>query len=140
MISQGRLGKKNGLGFYKHTNKCKTLDLDFLTALQLNVREEKLQLPHEEARIAERLTFLMVNEASRCLEEKIIENARAVDIGMILGTGFAPFRGGLLKYANSQCLRRVYDKLLEFTERHGQHYKPSMYLYELAKSDGSFSS
>ncbi len=45
--------------------------------------------------------LLMVNEAARCLEEKIVATPEDVDFGMVMGTGFAPFRGGPLRYADT---------------------------------------
>ena len=42
----------------------------------------------------------MVNEAARCLEEKVVASPEDADYGMILGTGFAPFRGGPLRFAD----------------------------------------
>lgn len=56
-------------------------------------------LSHEE--IAQRLVFPLIDEAARCLEEKIVEKPDAIDLAMVFGTGFAPFRGGPLRYANS---------------------------------------
>ena len=49
----------------------------------------------------QRMVLLMVNEAARCLEEEIVESAGDVDFAMVMGTGFAPFRGGPLRYADS---------------------------------------
>ena len=50
--------------------------------------------------LALRLIYLMVNEAARCLEEKVVATPEDADYGMILGTGFAPFRGGPLRFAD----------------------------------------
>jgi 3-hydroxyacyl-CoA dehydrogenase/enoyl-CoA hydratase/3-hydroxybutyryl-CoA epimerase len=68
-----------------------------------------LQL-NEEA-LAHRLVLLMVNEAARCVEEKIIDSAEDADYGMILGTGFAPFRGGPLRFAEHFGLKKLIDEL-----------------------------
>jgi 3-hydroxyacyl-CoA dehydrogenase/enoyl-CoA hydratase/3-hydroxybutyryl-CoA epimerase len=50
--------------------------------------------------ISRRLLCLMVNEAARCVEEKVVESPADADYGMILGTGFAPFRGGPLRFVD----------------------------------------
>ena len=50
--------------------------------------------------LALRLVYLMVNEAARCLEEKVVATPEDADYGMILGTGFAPLRGGPLRFAD----------------------------------------
>src|SRR4029077_2255206 len=69
--------------------------------------------------LTHRLVFLMVNEAARCLEEKVIESPEDADYGMILGTGFAPFRGGPLRFADHFGL----PKLVEEMERLAQKDK-----------------
>ena len=56
----------------------------------------RLQLNEE---LTHRLMFLMVNEAARCVEEGVVDSPEDADYGMILGTGFAPFRGGPLRFA-----------------------------------------
>jgi 3-hydroxyacyl-CoA dehydrogenase/enoyl-CoA hydratase/3-hydroxybutyryl-CoA epimerase len=61
--------------------------------------------------ISRRLIFLMVNEAARCLEEKVVESAEDADYGMILGTGFAPFRGGPLRFADHYGPAKVVAEL-----------------------------
>ena len=50
--------------------------------------------------LALRLVYLMVNESARCLEEKVVASPEDADYGMILGTGFAPLRGGPLRFAD----------------------------------------
>jgi 3-hydroxyacyl-CoA dehydrogenase / enoyl-CoA hydratase / 3-hydroxybutyryl-CoA epimerase len=57
------------------------------------------------------LVFLMVNEAARCVEEKVVDSPEDADYGMILGTGFAPFRGGPLRFAEHFGLKKVVDEL-----------------------------
>jgi 3-hydroxyacyl-CoA dehydrogenase/enoyl-CoA hydratase/3-hydroxybutyryl-CoA epimerase len=69
-----------------------------------------------ETELAHRLVFLMVNEAARCLEEKVVESPEDADYGMILGTGFAPFRGGPLRFAEHFGLKKIVDE----TERLAQ--------------------
>ena len=53
----------------------------------------------------------MVNEASRCIDEKVTSEAGAVDIGMIMGTGFPPFRAGLLRYADDIGPKKIAEDL-----------------------------
>ncbi|HEX9281365.1 MAG TPA: 3-hydroxyacyl-CoA dehydrogenase family protein, partial [Candidatus Udaeobacter sp.] len=58
-----------------------------------------------------RLALLMVNEAARCVEENVVVSPEDADYGMILGTGFAPFRGGPLRFAEHFGLKKVVDEL-----------------------------
>ena len=59
--------------------------------------------------IVQRLIYPLVNEAARCLEENIVERADDVDLAMVFGTGFAPFRGGPLQYADSVGLGKIVE-------------------------------
>ncbi len=61
--------------------------------------------------LANRLMFLMVNEAARCLEENVVDSPEDADYGMILGTGFALFRGGPLRFAEHFGLSRIVEEM-----------------------------
>ena len=74
-------------------------------------RDPRTLLGLNEEELARRLIFLMVNEAAHCVEEKVIGSPEDADYGMILGTGFAPFRGGPLRYAEHFGLDKVVDEL-----------------------------
>lgn len=128
LIEAKRLGKKSGLGFYQHKKK-KQLDLSYIKTLGLPDGQsgEKEYLARH---IVDRLVLLMGNEAFRCLEEKVVQSEQDVDVGMVLGTGFAPFRGGLIRYMRSRNLEQVKSLLHGFAQTHGQHYDPCTYLVE----------
>jgi 3-hydroxyacyl-CoA dehydrogenase / enoyl-CoA hydratase / 3-hydroxybutyryl-CoA epimerase len=55
--------------------------------------------------------FLMINEAARCIEEKVVESPEDADYGMILGTGFAPHRGGPLRFAEHFGLKKIVEEM-----------------------------
>ncbi len=85
------------------------------------------------------MIYIMINEAARCLEEKIIEDPGAVDIGMIMGTGFPPFRGGLLRYADSVGITEIVDDLERFAQELAvDRFKPCAYLLELKQKNAKF--
>ena len=68
--------------------------------------------------IIERLVYPVINEAARCLDERIIEKAEHVDLAMVFGSGFAPFRGGPLRYADSVGLERIVSALDRLAGNH----------------------
>lgn len=72
--------------------------------------------PMSRTEIAERLVFPIINEAARCLEEGIVDHPEQVDLGMVFGTGFAPFRGGPLRYADKIGVEYVVETLDRFSE------------------------
>ncbi len=80
----------------------------------------------------------MVNEAARVLEDGIVASAGDVDLAMITGTGFPPFRGGLLRYADSAGLQTVLRRLEAFQSRHGDRFAPAPLLVERARARTGF--
>ena len=106
----GRYGKKNKKGFYNYNNKMKRAGIAFDVRKHVSptIRE---MAAHE---IQQRLFYTMVNEACSCLEEEIVKNAQYLDMGMIFGTGFPPFRGGVLKYADVEGVSKIADTLLKW--------------------------
>jgi 3-hydroxyacyl-CoA dehydrogenase/enoyl-CoA hydratase/3-hydroxybutyryl-CoA epimerase len=119
------LGRKTGAGFYKYEGKTQTPN-DSLSQWRRGLhgepegteapiippdwhRDPRLRLNKED--LARRLVFLMVNEAARCVEEKVVNSPEDADYGMVLGTGFAPFRGGPLRFAEHFGLKKVVDEL-----------------------------
>lgn len=112
---QGMLGRKSGAGFYKYDGRTQSPN-DSVVQWRRALRGEpegrqdpRVQLTDEQ--LAHRLILLMVNEAARCVEEKIVDTPEDADYGMILGTGFAPFRGGPLRFAEYFGLSKIVDAL-----------------------------
>lgn len=128
------LGKKSGLGFYIHNKKTPALNKvisDELTA-------KSSRKPLAETEILERCLYIMVNEAARVLEEKMIKNASQLDLALIMGTGFPPFRGGLLKYADKIGSAKIVSKLEQFSVQYNARFSPCFFLQSLAKENITF--
>ena len=88
--------------------------------------------------MVERMTLVMLNESARCLEEGVVENPEDVDFGMIAGTGWAPFRGGPLRYAESIGLAEVARKMESLCQKEGDRFEPSNLLVNLARHNEMF--
>ena len=120
-------GRKAGAGFYKYEGKAQTPNESLAQWRRaLHGEPEGAEGPNippdwhrdprtlsglNEEELAKRLILLMVNEAARCVEEKVVGSPEDADYGMILGTGFAPFRGGPLRFAEHFGLKKVVDEL-----------------------------
>jgi len=133
MIADQRMGKKSGVGFYRYNGKKKSLDPDMAKYITI---KERTALKDEA--LIQRMIYPMVNEAARCLEEKIVKQPRDVDVGMIFGTGFAPFRGGLLTYADTENITRIVNSLGEFAAKHGARFEPAKILQNMAGGSEGF--
>jgi 3-hydroxyacyl-CoA dehydrogenase/enoyl-CoA hydratase/3-hydroxybutyryl-CoA epimerase len=134
----GRLGKKNGKGFYTYGEDGRRGDVDGTIYSALGLKPPTSPLSAKEC--IERGVFAMVNECSRALiEDKIVETPHEVDLAMIMGTGFPPFRGGLLKYADSIGLTYIETQLAEYAvQRNAARLRPANPLKDLAKANKKF--
>ncbi|MEY2492711.1 MAG: 3-hydroxyacyl-CoA dehydrogenase / enoyl-CoA hydratase / 3-hydroxybutyryl-CoA epimerase / enoyl-CoA [Verrucomicrobiota bacterium] len=106
MLSAKLLGRKSGGGFYLYEGKSQTPNS------RLDQWRRTRSAGNEPGNvIANRLTFLMVNEAAHCLEEKIVASPEDADYGMILGTGFPAYRGGPLRFAQHFGIKKIVAEL-----------------------------
>ncbi len=131
----GRLGRKGGKGFYLYSGgREKGFDRSVYAAMKLSASRSE----PDEARVRDRLVLAMINEAARVLEEGIVDSAADVDLGMVMGTGFPPFRGGLLKYADDLGAAEVLRTLEVLCGTCGDRYEPCELLDELGRAGKTF--
>lgn len=106
----GALGKKNKKGFYIYDEAGKQTGKNE-DVIKLFPQEKK---KYDEVTLQMRLFLPMINEAAFCLTDGIVDGPETVDIGMIYGIGFPPFRGGLLRYADKEGLARLAEAIKRF--------------------------
>jgi 3-hydroxyacyl-CoA dehydrogenase/enoyl-CoA hydratase/3-hydroxybutyryl-CoA epimerase len=94
--------------------------------------------PKHVTEIQDRLALAMVNEAARCMQEGIVDDPSQLDLAMIFGTGFPPFRGGVLRYADTEGLAVIVQKLEWLAKVAGENYEPAPLLREMAKRGQTF--
>jgi 3-hydroxyacyl-CoA dehydrogenase len=134
LVQSGRLGAKNGRGFYRYQKGRRgRFDRGVLKLLDRDGKHET----HVEA-IQKRLYLPMVNEAVRCLNAGVVRSPSDVDLGMVLGTGFPPFRGGPLRNADIIGISTVVEGLNELAEKHGERFSPDPSLVEMALGGRKF--
>ena len=134
VVSSGRLGKKNGKGFYLYKNGERTRPDPAIR--KLVGAPAPLQLPVET--LQERMVLAMVNEAAVCLEDGIVREPREVDVAMVFGTGFPPFRGGLLRYADAVGPAVLVDRLARLADAQGERFRPAGLLRDLVREERRF--
>ena len=147
----GMLGRKTGAGFYKYEGKSQVPNealQEWRNALHGDPEgpegpdippdghcDPKMQLEGEA--LTCRLIFLMVNEAARCVEEQVVDSPEDADYGMILGTGFAPFRGGPLRFADHYGPSKVLGELEQLSQNE-KKFRPADILRQYAQKGTTF--
>lgn len=143
LFEEKRFGQKTGRGYYVYEDgKTASPDED-LARLVERARADAgnpapLEIDDEE--IIERVFFGVVNEACRSLDEGIAIRASDVDVASVMGMGFPPYRGGLMKWADTLGAKHICDKLTAWSKAHGKVYEPCEYLKSRAASGASLSS
>lgn len=126
------LGVKTKAGFYEYSGKDKYVNTHVTSMLENNNRII------EDEEIVQRCIYIMINEASRCLEENIVTDASTIDFAMITGTGFPAYKGGLLSYANEIGLKNILENLRKFEKDYGSRFTPSNLLIKLVEEYEDF--
>lgn len=137
MIEKGWLGKKSGQGFYTYKGKKKTISPEVQSYVKaFATRSLKL----DETDIQNRIVGRFVNEAAKCVEDEIIESPMVGDIGLVFGTGFAPFRGGPFRYLDQVGVTKFVDQMNRLADQYGPQFEPCQLLKDHAKTNKRFHS
>jgi 3-hydroxyacyl-CoA dehydrogenase/enoyl-CoA hydratase/3-hydroxybutyryl-CoA epimerase len=134
IVAGGRLGKKNAKGFYQYKNGRRARPDPMVPKLAGAASE--LKLPVET--LQERMVLAMVNEAAICLEDGVVREPRDLDVAMVYGTGFPPFRGGLLRYADSVGPAVLVDRLSRLADAQGERFRPAGLLRDMVREERRF--
>ncbi len=136
----GRFGQKTGAGWYKYDENRRAIPDPEVAALIRKWTSEagipQRQIPAEE--IVDRCLYALVNEGARILEEGYALRAVDIDIIYLNGYGFPAYRGGPMWYADTVGLKKVYDRICEFQQQHGELWQPAPLLKHLADQGTTF--
>jgi 3-hydroxyacyl-CoA dehydrogenase / enoyl-CoA hydratase / 3-hydroxybutyryl-CoA epimerase len=109
-VASGELGAKTRRGFYSYDEAGKVI--------------ANRAAPRGGDALADRLILPLVNEAVACLHEGVVADADLLDAGVVFGTGFAPFRGGPIRYARERGVAAVVAALEDLARRYGTRFTP----------------
>lgn len=129
------LGKKGDKGVYLWKDGKKVFDKKtkkYVLNQELVDAVKAPKSPKHVTEIQDRLVLAMVNEAARCMQEGVVTEASQLDLAMIFGTGFAPFRGGVLRYADQEGIKLAVQKLTWLSKVAGENYVPAEVLHPMA--------
>lgn len=134
--ASGRLGRKTKKGFYRYEGD-KRVGPDPQAYADLGVASPGSSSISPEA-LEARLIYPMINEAAYCLAEGIVAGPDKLDLAMIFGIGFPPFRGGLCAHADARGAATVASALSRLASEKGPRFNPAPLLAEMAKQGRPF--
>jgi len=140
LCEMGRYGQKTGAGWYKYDenrNRIPDPEVDALieqVAAEQGIKRRKVS----EEEIIERTQYALINEGAKILEEGIALRAVDIDIIYINGYGYPAWRGGPMWYADTVGLKKVYERVKQFHEEHGELWEPAPLLKRLSESGKTF--
>ncbi|MEH0155732.1 3-hydroxyacyl-CoA dehydrogenase NAD-binding domain-containing protein [Limibacter armeniacum] len=129
----GRLGKKEGKGFYEYPQGGKK---HLWSGLSEHYPLSRKQLTAKE--VGKRLLHRQALEAVKCLEENVVTSPADADIGSILGWGVPPYTGGLISYIDTIGLKTFVSECEELASKYGDRFLPTPKLKEMATNGESF--
>jgi 3-hydroxyacyl-CoA dehydrogenase len=141
LVEAGRLGQKNGKGYYRYEAGDRARHDDPVAIEILKARAQALKVPqstHSEQEITERCLYPLLNEGFRILEEGIVQRSSDIDVVWTSGYGFPRYRGGPIFYAEEIGLKTLYEGMMKYRERFGaMHWEPAPLLKQLVESGQS---
>jgi 3-hydroxyacyl-CoA dehydrogenase len=140
LCEMGRYGQKTTKGWYRYDENRRATSDPEVTAL---VRKWSAEagIPQRQitaAEIVDRCIYALVNEGARILEEGYALRAVDIDIIYLNGYGFPAYRGGPMWHADTVGLQKVYQRICEFHQQHGELWEPAPLLRRLAEEKKTF--
>ena len=140
MYEKDRYGQKNGIGFYRYETDKKGKPkkvVDEATAGLIASVQADGSKDYSDEEIIDRLMIPMIIETVRCLDDGIVETPAEADMGLIMGIGFPPFRGGALKYADELGMANIISKCEKYASL-GKLYEPTESMKQMAADGKSY--
>lgn len=134
VVDEGRLGRKNGKGFYDYEGRNKRLWPGLKDIVDTQLDPDGI----DKEEIMDRFLVSQALEAVRVFEDGVLEDVREADVGSILGFGFAPYTGGVFSYIDTMGTDAFLAKVKKLNRKYGDRFKPCKLIKDMAKNGESF--